>query len=132
MPELNLEPLEQAVAQLERGLAQTEADPGNELERDGVIQRFEYTMDLAGKLLQRYLRVVAEVPESSLRTKKDLFREGARLGLPASAEPWIGHYEARNETAHSHSGATAALVFTRARAFLPDDRTLLEALRRAA
>jgi len=103
-------------------------DPNDELRRDGVIQRFEYSMDLSWKLIQRYLKIYTEIDEASLRTKKDLFREAARLKLITNAEAWIGHYEARNETSHVYNLETAKAVFERAAMFLPDAKELLESL----
>jgi nucleotidyltransferase substrate binding protein (TIGR01987 family) len=132
MAELNLEPLEKAISQLERGLIQIETDPDNELMRDGVIQRFEYNMDLSWKFIQRYLKDIAQVDEAVIRTKKDLFREAARLKLISDAEAWIAHYEARNLTAHVYDEATAQAVFQRAQLFLSDVAELLKNLRDAA
>ncbi len=129
--ELSLEPLEKAIVQLSKGLDVAQNEPANELYRDGVIQRFEYTMDLAWKLIQRYLKIIAQVDESVIRTKKDIFREAARLKIIADAEKWIGHYEARNETSHTYNPETAKTVFERAGLFLPDAKKLLEALRDA-
>jgi nucleotidyltransferase substrate binding protein (TIGR01987 family) len=73
-----------------------------------------------------------DVQESDLRTKKDIFREAARLSLIESAEVWIGHYEARNQTSHDYDQDKAEMVFERAKLFLADVQTLLEVLRRVA
>ena len=127
----DLEPLERAVVQLEKGLARADAAPDDDLARDGVIQRFEYTIDLSWKLLQRYLKQIAQIEDSVIRTKKDLFREAARLGLIADAGTWIENYEARNETSHTYNARVAKRVFERARISLRDAQGLLEALRNA-
>jgi nucleotidyltransferase substrate binding protein (TIGR01987 family) len=127
----NIEPLERAIAQLERGLQQYDAMPNDDLARDGVIQRFEYTIDLCWKLLQRYLKDIAQIDDAVIRTKKDLFREGARLRLLPDAATWIAHYEARNETSHTYNADVAARVFARARLSAKDARDLMEALRDA-
>lgn len=132
MAELNLDPLEKAVYQLRSGLDQSHADPDNELLRDGVIQRFEYTMDLSWKMIQRYLKHIAQVEESSIRTKKDLFREAGRLRLIGNVEAWFGYYEARNETSHTYDLQIAESVFKQAELFLPDAIALLEALKRVS
>jgi nucleotidyltransferase substrate binding protein (TIGR01987 family) len=132
MAVLSFDPLAKAIAQLERGLTEIASDPENELMRDGVIQRFEYTMDLSWKFIQRYLKEIVQVDETAIRSKKDLFREAARLKLIADAEAWIGYYEARNETSHTYNSETAQDVFAQARLFLTDARDLLEALRNAA
>ncbi len=127
-----LTPLEKAIAQLETGLQTTATNPADDLHRDGVIQRFEYTMDLAWKLLQRYLREHFQVQDAAIRSKKDIFREAARLQLIDDAERWIGHYEARNETSHDYNHEKAEAVFERAKMFLPDAQALLEVLRRVS
>ena len=131
MSSLNLDPLEKAIEQLKSGIQQSKVDPDNELLRDGVIQRFEYTMDLSWKMIQRYLKHIAQVEESAIRSKKDLFREAARLKIIIDAEAWIEHYEARNETSHTYDPHTAEEVFDRAELFLPDAISLLEVLKHA-
>jgi len=128
---LNLEPLEKAIEQLKYGINQSKVDPDNDLLRDGVIQRFEYTMDLSWKMIQRYLKHIAQVEESAIRTKKDLFREAGRLGLISNVEAWFGYYEARNETSHTYDPQIAESVFEQAELFLPDAISLLEALKHA-
>ena len=126
----NLEPLEKAVQQLEKGPEQFAVVPEDELARDGVIQRFEYTIDLCWKFLQRYLKDIAQVDDATIRTK-DLFREAARVRLIPDATTWIAHYEARNETSHTYNAEVASRVIARARMSAGDARHLLEALRDA-
>ncbi len=131
MSSMNLDPLEKAIGQLKSGIQQSKVDPDNELLRDGVIQRFEYTMDLSWKMIQRYLKHIAQVEESAIRTKKDLFREAGHLGLITNVEAWFGYYEARNETSHTYDPQIAESVFEQAELFLPDAVSLLEALKHA-
>lgn len=132
MEKLNLNSLANAIKQLEVGLEEARLNPKSEIIRDGVIQRFEYSMDLSWKLLQRYLRAVAQIDEASIRTKKDIFREAARLKLISDAEAWIWHYNARNDTSHTYNANIAKSVYERAKLFLPDAKALLESLRHAA
>ena len=131
MTELNLEPLEKAISQLKSGIEQSRTVSDNDLLRDGVIQRFEYTMDLSWKMIQRYLKHIVQVDESVLRTKKDLFREAARLRLITNVEAWFGYYESRNETSHIYDSRIAESVFAQAELFLPDAIRLLEELKHA-
>ena len=131
MTAFNLEPLAKVVSQLAQGLARAAQTPEDDLARDGVIQRFKYTIDLCWKLLQRYLKDIAQVDEGIMRTKKDLFREAARVRLIPDAAVWIAHYEARNETSHTYNASVATRVFERARISVDDARQLLEALRDA-
>ncbi len=129
MPEILLTPLEKAVAQLTAGLQAMQTDPGNDLARDGVIQRFEYTMDLSWKILFRILKERFQVDTFALRAKKDIFREAARLELIADAEHWFAHYEARNLTSHDYNQDKADTVFNCAKIFLPDVQALIENLK---
>ena len=126
MSSLNLDPLEKAIIQLELGINRAEQNNNDELIRDGVIQRFEYTIDLAWKFLQRYLKVDLQIDESSIRSKKDIFREAARLKLIDDAESWIAHYEARNSTSHEYNQEVAKAVYSQILLFLPDVKKLLE------
>ncbi|MFM7630626.1 MAG: HI0074 family nucleotidyltransferase substrate-binding subunit [Alphaproteobacteria bacterium] len=121
--------LENAVKQLRGGMAVAEAASFDDLYRDGVIQRFEYTMDLSWKLLRRVLFQSFDVQESDLRSKKDIFREAARVSLITDAERWIGHYEARNQTSHDYNQDKADRVFQQAKLFLEDVQDLLGVLR---
>ncbi len=78
----DLTPLDNAVRQLAAGLTISTADPANELIRDGVIQRFEYTYELSHKTLRRYLMATEpspEVPEGL--TFPSLIRMGSDRGL---------------------------------------------------
>lgn len=130
MSVIDLSPLRLAVASLRRGINRAVTAPADEELRDAVIQRFEYTMDLSWKLIQRYLRE-AGIPESEFRTKRDLFREAARVGLIADPVKWFGYLEARNETSHVYNVEVARAVYEKALSFLDDVVELLERLKEA-
>ncbi|OGV26221.1 MAG: nucleotidyltransferase [Legionellales bacterium RIFCSPHIGHO2_12_FULL_37_14] len=128
MESLRVDALEAAILQLKTGFMEASKHPNNDLMRDGVIQRFEYTMDLAWKLMHRYLKLL-QIDETTIRSKNDIFREAARLKIINNAEAWIGYYAARNETAHDYNKNKATLVYEKAKLFLPDVTLLLEVLR---
>jgi nucleotidyltransferase substrate binding protein (TIGR01987 family) len=67
--------LRQALATLHESL---QKPPANTLERDGVIQRFEYTFELAWKSMRRCLLFLgrAEVSGSPKPVIRDAFAEG--------------------------------------------------------
>ena len=48
--------------------------PANDLERDGCIQRFEYTYELYWKMMRRQL-VLMEAGDADLFGRRKLFRE---------------------------------------------------------
>jgi len=123
--------LETAIASLERAILRAQGSPSDEELRDAVIQRFEYTMDLAWKLIQRALKN-AGVQESAIRTKRDLFREGARMGWIVDPTSWFEYYDARNKTSHTYNATIAGEVFQKAIAFFPESQTLCEALQKEA
>jgi nucleotidyltransferase substrate binding protein (TIGR01987 family) len=129
MKNLNISALEKAIFQFEKGITEAQKNQYNELMRDGVIQRFEYTLDLAWKILQRYLKHNLQIEDASIRSKKDIFREAARAALIEDAETWLAHYEARNETSHDYNQKKAEDVYAQALKFLPDVIKLFETLK---
>ena len=132
MTALHLDALEAALQQLDAGILEAHVKPDSTLARDGVIHRFANTVDLSCKLLQRYLRDIAQVPETEFRTKKDLFRVAGRMELLADAAAWIDYYEARNMTAHTYDGAVAGQIYRLAAPLARDARLLPQGLRDAA
>ena len=131
MTRLSVEALEKALQCLEQGFAEAEQYPNLLTVRDGVILRFEIAMDLCWKLMHRALKSIYTVDESSILSKKDIFRYAEKYKLLNDAETWFGHYEARNTTSHIYDSEAAKQVFERARLFLNDAKITLEYLRNA-
>lgn len=128
---IELTPLEKATAALQRGVTRATAFPEDEELRDAVIQRFEFTMDLSWKMIQRFLKNI-DIPDSEIRTKRDLFREAARIGLIGPPEKWFAYYEARNATSHTYNAEIAWQVFKKALEFSDDVQLLLNELKKEA
>lgn len=133
---LDFRSLERALAQLEKSLAFVESplaqqDPGiREQFRAAAIQAFEYTYELAWKMLKRRLEQDAPTPaEVDGLSFRELIRVGAERGFVSDPEGWFEYRDKRNLTAHTYSDATAEVVFAAARRFAPDARALLEKLR---
>jgi nucleotidyltransferase substrate binding protein (TIGR01987 family) len=130
---LELSSYEKAITSLDMALkayaaaSQPEGSTERELMRDGVIQRFEYTFELAWKLVKRYLEEYGLERVDSL-TNRDLFRVGFEQGLLRDAEAWLNYLKSRNLTSHTYEPATAKIVFQSAQAFLGDARFLLDQL----
>lgn len=116
---LDVTSFEKAINALQRGIFRSGNAPEDEELRDAVIQRFEFTMDLAWKLIQRFLKNVG-VPDNEIRTKRDLFREAARIGLIVNPEKWFAYYEARNATSHTYNQEIAGRVYQAALQFFDD------------
>jgi len=132
MNTIDISSLEKALACLKQGLKDADKYPDVRTVRDGVVQQFEFTVDLSWKLLQRYLSKVLQIDSTTIRTKNDIFREAAKNGLIPDAEPWIRYYSARNETAHTYDIDRATAVFDLALQFPPSADALIIALKKAS
>ncbi len=131
MERLSLEALTAAVRQLEKGLDRAREAPADEVLRDGVIQRFEYTYELCWKTLKRYVQVYLPlgslVDEMSLQ---DLIRTGNEAGVLRSDWPaWKRFRELRGRTSHTYDRAKAEEVFAAIPDFLGEALHLLARLR---
>lgn len=119
-----LQPFDKALKSLALALAQ----PKNEFIRDAVIQRFEYSYELAWKMLRRFL--VADVGAETLAplSRKDLFRMAADKRLIADPIAWFAYHHARNSTSHTYDEVVANEVYEVSQKFLLDAQTLLQEL----
>lgn len=125
--QLSFEPLKKTLASLESALT---APPKNDLERDGVIQRFEYSFELSWKAIRTLLIALGRSEVSG--SPKPLFREAASEGLLPDSAVWFRFLEARNQTVHSYNSMTAEEVYQAAKAFPAHARPLLLALEKKA
>lgn len=129
---LDTSSLGKAIDQLAKGLVEARAEPGRELLRDGVIQRFEYTYELSHKLLRRFLEQTEPSPgEIDGASFAELVRLGSERGLVKSDwDVWRTYRTARGTTSHTYDSAKAKQVFALVPAFLEDARALLGAIER--
>ncbi|MGH7058854.1 MAG: HI0074 family nucleotidyltransferase substrate-binding subunit [Stellaceae bacterium] len=128
-------PLGNAVQRLREGLGRHQSEPFDEQLRDGLIQRFEFTYELAHRVLRRYLRETAASSDHIERMPfADLIRTGQAQGLLRGGWPeWQRFREMRARTSHTYSSDTAALVVGAIPAFLEEAEHLYaELLRRLA
>lgn len=117
---VNLTHLEQAIASLRRALAQ----PKDEFIRDSVIQRFEFTYELAWKALKRLLEVEDGVENADALSRRDLFRVAAEKGLLTDPLTWFDYHRYRNESTHTYAETKAEEVYAAAQRFLVDVESL--------
>ena len=108
LDEIIITPLVKAYKTLDSGLEKAKS----ELEKDGVIQRFEYTYELLWKTLKRVL----EHKGISLKNPRDVFRESAAQDLLDSPEFWFSVIKKRNLTTHIYSEEYSYEVYD----FLPE------------
>lgn len=124
-------PFERAISRLAQGLAQAEDAPDDDLRRDGVIQRFEYTYELSWNMLRRHLESVAPDPDGyDALSFRQLIRAGSERGLLRSGlEEWTSFRRARSITSHVYDREKALEVFSTIPAFLAEATFLLGSMR---
>ena len=129
---LDVSPLSRAVRQLEDGLERSRSAPGDELVRDGVILRFEYTYELSQKMRRRRLALSEPSADTIDRLAfADLVRLGSERGLLRSGwDVWRRYREARGATSHIYDAAKSREVFVEIPAFLVDAQALAAELER--
>lgn len=77
--------------------------------RDSAIKRFEFTVELAWKCVQKFLRE----QEIICRSPKECLKEGFKFGLIKDDSKWIEIFEDRNLTTHTYDEKTAEKVYGR-------------------
>lgn len=70
----------------------------NELEKDGVIQRFEFTFELAWKTLQDYLAQQAGYVD--VKGPRPVLKQAVQDGLLMDGYTWIQMLDRRNALTH--------------------------------
>ena len=76
--------------------------------REGFIQRFEITFDLAWKTINDYLRFLGHEVQPSPRP---VIKEAFAAGIVSNGESFIDMLEARNEMSHRYDEETFNKVF---------------------
>ncbi|KAB2953114.1 nucleotidyltransferase [Heliorestis acidaminivorans] len=74
------------------------------LEKQGMIQAFEYTHELAWKTLKDFLE---NRGNTELYGSRDATREAFKLGLLENGEVWMEMIKSRNITSHTYNEKTA-------------------------
>ncbi|MDB5255436.1 MAG: hypothetical protein JWM14_131 [Chitinophagaceae bacterium] len=89
---------EKAFNRLKEALEEEEL---NELERNGVVQRFEFTLELCWNTLKDFLE---EEGAQFKPTPKETIRQAYKSGLIKNAQLLIDGLDIRNELSHDYSG----------------------------
>lgn len=119
-------PLEKALKSL-KNVVQLRLD---DVVRDSAIKRFEYTYELAWKMLKRYLQETSSSPsEIDELGFRDLIRLGVESGLLRDSLAWFGYRESRNRTNHTYNEMTANDVYNSIPAFIVDVDYLIAKLK---
>lgn len=82
----------------------------NELEEHGLIQAFEYTHELAWKLLKAFLK--DQNPQETIYGSKDATRKAFNLELIKDGDTWMDMIKDRNRTSHTYNQHIAKEIAT--------------------
>ena len=104
-------------------VAREDADAAvKELMKEGLIQRFEYTHELAWKVMKDYAeythelawKVMKDYAEyqgyTEIRGSRDAFRKAFEIGIIADRR-WMESIEDRNLTSHNYDDETAEEIY---------------------
>lgn len=118
------ENFERALGRLTDGVERVRLTPEDDLLQAGVIQHFEFTWELAWKVLADYL-AASDVPLAAA-TPREVVREAFKAGLIEDGQLWMTMNKDRNRSSHIYSGAMILEIGERIAA---DYQPLLQALR---
>ena len=94
-----------ALAQLEQAVTIYQKSQQDSLYRDGLIQRFEFTVELAWKSLKEYLEDQGFV--ITVSSPRAILKEAYAAGVILDGEGWNSIITARNITSHVYDEKTA-------------------------
>lgn len=81
----------------------------DELYKDGVIQRFEFTFELLWKTLKIYLENQGII----VRSPRESFKEAFKFNLIEDEKVFLDMLKDRNDTTHIYDKKTAESIFNR-------------------
>ena len=87
-----------------REALETDIEELNQLEREGIIQRFEYTFELAWQLLKD--RMENDGVVISPVAPRNVIREAVAAGMINDGETWVDMLIDRNKMAHTYNFST--------------------------
>lgn len=80
----------------------------DELIKEGLIQRFEYTHELAWNVMKDYAFFQGN---STVGGSRDATRESFKLQIINNPETWMDMIQSRNKTSHTYNEETANEIF---------------------
>ena len=129
---LNIAALRRALETLEEAIglyhAEQHRDDIKRALRDSVIQRFEYSYELAWKQMQRWLRENTSPEAADPLSRRDLYRLAARYGLIEDPAAWFAYHHARNISTHTYREEHAEEALAAALRFAGDAESLVREL----
>ena len=97
----------QAFAQLSSAVQISQARPLSDLERQGIIQAFEFTHELAWNVMKDYFEYQGT---TGLSGSRDATRESFKQGLIQKGDIWMEMIKSRNQTTHTYNEGIASEI----------------------
>ena len=98
---------EKALAVLERIFLMRQERELNEAEQMGLIQSFEFSFELAWKLMKDFLNSKGII---DIIGSKDAIRQAFSNGIIENGEVWFSMIDSRNDTSHAYDEEIAVKV----------------------
>lgn len=98
---------EKAIKQLSEGIENNRVNPSS-LIKEGIIQRFEFTHELAWKVLKDYLEYEGFQNISGSRTTT---KEAFKQGFITNGQAWMDMIASRNNTVHTYDEKVLEVEF---------------------
>ncbi|NBQ67892.1 MAG: nucleotidyltransferase [Nitrosomonadaceae bacterium] len=95
---------QKALLQLQSAVELSQQRALSALEKQGVIQAFEFTHELAWNLLKDFLQ---EQGNQNIKGSRDATREAFKVELIQDGEQWMAMIQSRNVSSHTYDERTA-------------------------
>jgi nucleotidyltransferase substrate binding protein (TIGR01987 family) len=100
---------EQALEQFIEGVESNGSNPVNII-KEGIIHRFEFTHELAWKVMKDYLEFEGY---QDITGSRSATKEAFNSGLIREGQIWMNMIESRNNTVHTYNAAILEKEFTK-------------------
>ncbi len=97
-----------ALQQLNAAVKLSEEKELSQLEKQGLIQAFEYTHELAWKVMQDFFKYQGN---SEIHGSRDATREAFKTGLIQDGDNWMVMIRNRNLTSHTYNVETSEEIY---------------------
>lgn len=102
--EQRLDSYHKALARLAEIVGASKKRALNEFERDGLVQRFEFTHELSWKLMKAYAEYQGF---DGIGGSRDATRKAFEMSLISDGQSWMDMIKSRNETSYNYDGSMA-------------------------
>lgn len=101
---LRLDNYQKAMESLTSAVTLSESRPLSDLEKQGLIQAFEFTHELAWNVLKDYFNYQGT---QGITGSRDATREAFSKGLIEDGDGWMAMIQSRNKTSHTYNQVVA-------------------------